>query len=226
MLHKVESKIEKSWYEILSDEFSKDYFCLLKSFLNTEKLEHQIFPKNSDVFNAYNLTPFDDVKVVILGQDPYHGVNQSHGLAFSVNDKVKFPPSLRNILKELVSDIGCDIPKSGNLTSWAEQGVLLLNVVLTVRARNAGSHQNKGWEFFTDATIKALSKKHKNIVFILWGKSAQSKEKLIDNDKHFILKAPHPSPLSSFRGFFGSKPFSQTNQYLLECKKKEIKWCL
>ncbi len=169
---------------------------------------------------------FHDVKVVILGQDPYHGVGQAHGLSFSVQDGIVFPPSLKNIFKELVDDIGCDYPTSGNLTKWAEQGVLLLNTVLTVRAGEANSHREKGWEYFTDATIRAISENLENVVFILWGRPAQMKEKLIDTSKHFILKAPHPSPLSSYRGFFGSKPFSKTNEYLLEHGKTPIDWCL
>lgn len=220
------NNIKNSWNDILSLEFSKDYFISLNNFINNEQSTHTIYPNNNDIFNAYNITPLESVKVVILGQDPYHGPNQAHGLAFSVQDGIKFPPSLQNIFKELSSDIGCNTPASGNLVSWAKQGVFLLNTVLTVRAANAGSHQKKGWEILTDTTIKAISDNCENVVFILWGKPAQSKERIIDTHKHFIIKAPHPSPLSSYRGFFGSKPFSLTNEYLRSNNKEEIDWCL
>ena len=223
---KIDPKIDKSWKIILKDEFSKDYFYTLKKFLIEEQKQYKVFPKNKDIFTAYNTTKFEDVKVVIIGQDPYHGDNQAHGLAFSVLDGTKFPPSLINIFKELSDDIGCKTPTTGNLIEWSKQGVFLINTVLTVRAHNASSHKDIGWEYFTDATISAINKHLQNIVFILWGKPAQMKEKLIDNSKHLILKAPHPSPLSSYRGFFGSKPFSSTNSYLKAHNKKEISWCL
>ena len=222
----IDFKLQHSWYEILKEELKKKYFCNLKLFLQNEKLKHTIYPKFSNIFNAYNSTEFSNVKVVILGQDPYHGLNQAHGLSFSVQDGVAIPPSLKNIFSELVDDIGCEFPKSGNLQYWANQGVMLLNTVLSVRASQANSHQKKGWENFTDTTIKAISDNLTNVVFILWGKPAQTKEKLIDNSKHLILKAPHPSPLSSYRGFFGSKPFSKSNNYLLSHNKTAIDWCL
>ena len=225
-MFEVNPKIDDSWSDVLASEFSKEYFSSLKLFLIEEQKYHKIFPANKNIFRAYNSTKFDDVKVVIIGQDPYHGVNQAHGLSFSVEDGEKFPPSLVNIFKELSADIGCSTPSSGNLSNWAEQGVFLINTVLTVRADSAASHRAKGWEYFTDATIEAISKNRENIVFILWGKPAQMKERIIESTKHLILKAPHPSPLSSYRGFFGSKPFSKTNEYLLAHSKKSINWCL
>ncbi len=225
-LYSVNPKIDESWKNVLKEEFTKKYFSSLKAFLVQEEKQYTVFPKNKDLFTAYNLVKFNDVRVVVIGQDPYHGENQAHGLAFSVQDGTKFPPSLVNILKELHEDIGCDFPKSGNLSKWAQQGVFLINAVLSVRAATAGSHRGKGWEYFTDATIKAISDKLENVVFILWGKPAQMKEKLIDTSKHLILKAPHPSPLSAYRGFFGSKPFSKTNKYLKMHAKAEIDWCL
>ncbi len=218
--------LHQSWRDALKDEFSKEYFLELENFLDTEYSEHKIYPARDDIFNAYNLTPLNRVKIVILGQDPYHGKGQGHGLAFSVKDGIKYPPSLVNIFKELSSDIGCSTPKSGNLTSWAKQGVFLINAVLTVRDSTPNSHRKKGWEKFTDATIEAISQKCENVVFILWGKPAQSKEKLIDETKHLILKAPHPSPLSSYRGFFNSRPFSLSNRYLQEYAKAEIEWSI
>lgn len=220
------NNITNSWNDILSLEFSKEYFTTLNNFILDEQSDYTIYPNTDDIFNAYNITSIEDIKVVVLGQDPYHGLGQAHGLAFSVLDGVKYPPSLHNIFKELSSDIGCDVPSSGNLTPWAKQGVFLINAVLTVRAGAAGSHQKKGWEMFTDATIKAISQNCENIVFILWGKPAQLKEKIIDSSKHLVLKAPHPSPLSSYRGFFGSKPFSLTNEYLKLHNKEEIDWCI
>ncbi|WP_297444001.1 uracil-DNA glycosylase [Sulfurimonas sp.] len=225
-MHLVNPKIDESWKNILQNEFTQDYFSNLKDFLIQEEKSYVVFPSNKDIFRAYNTTSFNDVKVVIIGQDPYHGENQAHGLAFSVIQNNKFPPSLVNIFKELNSDIGCELPKSGDLSKWSKQGVFLINTVLTVRAHEAGSHKGKGWENFTDATIKAINEHLEHVVFILWGKPAQLKEKLIDSSKHLILKAPHPSPLSSYRGFFGSKPFSQTNEYLKKYDKKEIDWCL
>ena len=223
---KIDPKIDPSWKEVLAEEFGKPYMVELKKFLLAEKQHYTIFPPGNKIFNAYNTTPFDKVKVVILGQDPYHGINQAHGLAFSVLDGVPFPPSLQNIFKELVDDIGCAYPKTSDLTPWAKQGVFLLNTVLTVRKGEANSHREKGWERFTDATIKAISDKKEHVVFILWGRPAQMKEKLIDTTKHCIIKSPHPSPLSAYRGFFGSKPFSRANGYLKSYGLEPIEWCL
>lgn len=220
----MEQNIKDSWKDKLFDEFQKPYFNLLKSFLEQEKKSYTIYPKEENIFAAFNNTPFEDVKVVILGQDPYHGVNQAHGLAFSVNDGIAHPPSLKNIFKELHDDLGCTIPKSGNLTSWAKEGVFLINAVLSVRANEANSHKNMGWEIFTNAVIKVLNEQKENLVFILWGAPATTKASLIDEKKHMILKAPHPSPLSSYRGFFGSKPFSKTNDYLRSHDIKPIEW--
>jgi len=220
----IDPKIESSWKEVLFDEFQKPYFSNLKNFLKLQKQNYTIYPKGSNIFAAFDNTPFDKVKVVILGQDPYHGANQAHGLAFSVNDNIPYPPSLQNIFKELKDDMSCNIPKSGNLTNWAKEGVFLLNTVLTVRANEANSHKNMGWEVFTDSVIKLLSDKKENLVFILWGSPASTKASLIDSKKHLILKAPHPSPLSSYRGFFGSKPFSKTNEYLVSKNIKPICW--
>lgn len=222
----IDPKIEDSWKKLLWDEFQKPYFTALKEFLIKEKKSHTIYPKGENIFNAFNKTPFDAVKVVILGQDPYHGPNQAHGLSFSVMDGVAYPPSLQNIFKELKEDIGCNIPKSGNLSSWAKEGVFLLNTVLTVRASEANSHRGQGWENFTDAVISLLSEKKEHLVFILWGSPAGAKASLIDQKKHLILKAPHPSPLSSYRGFFSSKPFSKTNEYLISKGKTPISWTL
>ncbi|HUH43175.1 MAG TPA: uracil-DNA glycosylase [Sulfurimonas sp.] len=222
----IDPKIENSWKEVLFDEFQKPYFGALKEFLLQEREHYTLYPKGENIFAAFNNTPFEAVKVVILGQDPYHGANQAHGLAFSVNDGVAHPPSLRNIFKELHDDIGCEIPKSGNLTHWAKEGVFLLNAALSVRAAEANSHKGRGWEIFTDAVIKELSQRRENLVFILWGAPAALKASLIDEKKHLILKAPHPSPLSSYRGFFGSKPFSKANEYLLSKRVKLIDWCI
>lgn len=217
-------KIEKSWQEVLQTEFDKPYFENLVGFVKQEYASNTIFPPAGQIFNAFNTCPFNNVKVVILGQDPYHGPGQAHGLCFSVNDGIQFPPSLQNIFKEIASDLGLSIPNSGNLTRWAEQGVLLLNATLTVRASQAGSHQGKGWEEFTDAVIKIISEKADNVVFILWGSYAIKKKALIDASKHCILTAPHPSPLSSYRGFFGCKHFSKTNEYLTSVGKTPIEW--
>lgn len=222
----INPKIQECWKILLDEEFKKPYFYALKDFLVNEKKNYAVYPKGSDIFNAFNLISYNDVKVVILGQDPYHGPNQAHGLAFSVNDNIAHPPSLQNIFKELQTDIGCDIPKSGNLTSWAKQGVFLLNTVLSVRANEANSHKNQGWENFTDAVIKKLSDTKNHLVFILWGASAGQKTSLIDSKKHLIIKAPHPSPLSSYRGFFGSKPFTKTNAYLIANSIEPINWVL
>ncbi len=222
----VNPKIEESWKKVLLEEFQKPYFETLKTFLVEEKKHHTIYPRGENIFAAFKHTPFENVEVVILGQDPYHGVGQAHGLSFSVQDGVPHPPSLQNIFKELKDDLGCNIPKSGNLTAWAKQGVFLLNTVLTVRASEANSHRNQGWENFTDAVIKTLSTQKEHLVFILWGSPAGAKASLIDGKKHLILRAPHPSPLSSYRGFFGSKPFSKSNDYLVAKGKKPIDWCL
>ncbi len=219
--------IEPSWKNALSSEFNKPYIKELENFLLTEKEQGKvIFPKKENIFRAFNLTPIDKIKVIILGQDPYHGDNQANGLSFSVNENIALPPSLKNIYKELHDDLGCSIPQHGDLTSWAEQGVLLLNTVLTVQRSAANSHRDKGWEKFTTEVIKTINNQCKNVVFILWGSPAASKELLIDGSKHLILKAPHPSPLSSYRGFFGCKHFSLANNYLKNNNKKEINWQL
>jgi len=218
--------IEKSWGEKLAKEFKSDYFKNLKLFLIEEKKKYRIFPEGRFIFNAYNKTPFDKVKVVILGQDPYHGLKQAHGLSFSVQKGIRKPPSLINIFKELKEDINFEIPDDGDLTKWAEQGVFLLNATLTVRESQAGSHQNKGWELFTDATIKILSEEKENLVFMLWGSFAQAKQSIIDTNKHFILKTVHPSPLSVNRGFWGCKHFSKANDFLLSKNIKPIDWSL
>ncbi len=217
-------KIEESWKKQLNNEFEKDYFIRLTHFIRDEYQTKQIFPPAKLIFNAFEHTPFDKVKVVILGQDPYHNDGQAHGLSFSVNDGIQFPPSLINIFKEINTDLGIPIPKSGNLTRWADQGVLLLNATLTVQAHQAGSHQNKGWENFTDEAIKKLAAERENIVFLLWGSYAQKKAAFIDGDKHLILKSVHPSPLSAHRGFFGNKQFSQINEYLISKGLTPIQW--
>ena len=217
-------KIEESWKSQLQDEFEKTYFKQLTEFVRSEYASHQIFPPAKLIFNAFEQCPFDRVKVVILGQDPYHGPGQAHGLCFSVNDGVDFPPSLRNIFKEIQADTGAPIPTSGNLERWAKQGVLLLNATLTVRAHLAGSHQKKGWELFTDAVIHLVANKSDHVVFILWGNYAISKGAFIDPQKHLILKSVHPSPLSASRGFFGNKQFSTANKYLEERGKEAVKW--
>lgn len=218
--------IHESWKEALKAEFTQAYMEELKSFLVEEKKQYTVFPQGSHIFNAFNSTPFDKVKVVILGQDPYHGAGQAHGLSFSVQKGIKFPPSLQNIFKELVDDIGCDYPQSGDLSHWANEGVLLLNTLLTVRSGEPFSHKDRGWERFTDQVIRTLNERRDHIVFILWGAPAQKKSALIDSTKHWILRAPHPSPLSSYRGFFGSKPFSSTNRYLQSNGIQPINWCL
>ncbi|MFA6185185.1 MAG: uracil-DNA glycosylase [Candidatus Shapirobacteria bacterium] len=221
----MEVKIESSWKEVLQKEFSEEYFSKLVEFIKSEYKKTTVYPPAKFIFNAFELTPFDKVKVIILGQDPYHGVNQANGLAFSVNDEVVTPPSLVNIYKEIESDLGKKtINKNGNLENWAKQGVLMLNATLTVQAHMAGSHQNKGWERFTDAVIKILSEQKENLVFILWGGYAQKKGNIIDESKHLVIKSVHPSPLSAYNGFFGSKPFSQTNSYLIFNDKEPIIW--
>lgn len=218
--------LEASWLAVLKDEFEKPYMKDLRKFLQSEKESGQIvYPKNADIFRAFNNTPFDRVKVVILGQDPYHGPNQAHGLSFSVQKGIAIPKSLINIYKELATDIpGFVKPAHGNLESWAQQGVLLLNATLTVRAGEAASHQKKGWEIFTDEVIRQLSEKREGVVFILWGAYAQSKIPLIDASKHYIIKSVHPSPLSVERGFWGSKPFSKANEYLIKNGQDPIDW--
>lgn len=224
--NRISPLIENSWKQELAEEFSSAYFFELKKFLVEEKRNFPIYPPGSDIFAAFNYTTFQNVRVVILGQDPYHGPNQANGLCFSVQDGVSKPPSLRNIFKELSSDLAYPIPESGNLEKWAKQGVLLLNATLTVRKSQAGSHQGKGWEKFTDAIIQRISEKKQNLVFILWGNFAQAKESIIDSSKHYIIKSPHPSPFSADRGFFGSKPFSKTNAYLKQTGQQEINWQL
>lgn len=216
--------IENDWLEPLQTEFSKPYYSKLYKFVKSEYESRQIFPPIGDIFNAYSYTPLSNVKVVILGQDPYHDVNQAHGLCFSVNKGIDIPPSLVNIYKELHDDLGCYIPNNGYLKKWADQGVMLLNTVLTVRAHQANSHRDMGWEQFTDATIRILNEQDRPIVYMLWGRPAQMKASMLDNPKHLVLKAPHPSPLSSYRGFFGCKHFSQANDFLREQGLEPIDW--
>lgn len=214
------------WNEVLHDEIRKSYFAKLLQFVQQERAQHQVFPPEPEVFSAFALTPYREVKVLLLGQDPYHDHNQAHGLCFSVRPGIKPPPSLVNIFKELRNDVGCTIPKDGFLESWAKQGVLLLNTVLTVRAHEANSHKGQGWEQFTDAVIQKVNQKTEPVVFLLWGNPAQKKEKLIDRSRHFIIKGVHPSPLSASNGFFGSKPFSAVNSVLKQHGHAEINWCL
>ncbi|MCQ2257245.1 MAG: uracil-DNA glycosylase [Bacteroidaceae bacterium] len=216
--------IEPSWKEKLQGEFDKPYFDRLIQFVKEEYSSYTCYPPGRMIFNAFNLCPFDSVKVVLIGQDPYHEPGQAHGLCFSVNDGIAFPPSLRNIFQEIKTDVGTEIPLSGNLTRWAEQGVLLLNATLTVRAHAAGSHQKQGWEEFTDAVIQTISAEKQHVVFILWGSYAQSKAKLIDSTRHCILRSAHPSPLSAYRGFFGNHHFSLCNRYLSENNINPITW--
>ena len=216
--------ITNDWMELLKDQFEMDYYKNLRTFLVHEYSSATVYPDKYDIFNALNYTTYNDVKVVILGQDPYHGPKQAHGLSFSVKPGVPAPPSLVNIYKELRDDLGCTIPNNGYLKKWADQGVLLLNTSLTVRAAEANSHRNKGWEIFTDAVISILNKREKPIVFIFWGSNAISKEKLITNTAHYIIKSPHPSPLSAHRGFLGSKPFSKTNSFLQSHGEEVIDW--
>jgi len=217
--------IEPSWKAVLSNEFKKPYFKSLQNFISDEMAKYQVFPSKKNIYTAFELTPFDEVKVVIIGQDPYHGEHQANGLCFSVNDTIPHPPSLVNIFKEIHSDLGKPIPESGNLSHWAKQGVLLLNATLTVRMHEAGSHQGKGWEIFTDEVIRLVAKEKENIVFLLWGGFAQKKAKLIDTSKHIILKCGHPSPLSANKGhWFGNKHFSKTNTLLVQFGKSPIIW--
>lgn len=212
------------WNDILGEELVKSYFKNLEEFLTEEYSNQEVFPKQEDLFNALHLTPYSQVKVVILGQDPYHGPNQAHGLSFSVKPGVETPPSLKNIFKELQTDLGCYIPNNGHLTNWAKQGVLLLNTVLTVRSGQAHSHRGKGWETFTDQVIAKLNEREQPVIFILWGKPAQSKLKLINTKRHHIISSAHPSPLSAYRGFFGSRPFSKVNEFLKASGVQEIDW--
>ena len=220
----IQPQIEESWRIILKEEFQKEYFSKLKSFLTLEKKLHPIYPKEKDIFSAFNLCSFEKTKVVVLGQDPYHGPKQAHGLSFSVPRGIKPPPSLKNIFKELYADLNFEIPNHGDLTLWTQQGVLLLNSTLTVRAKQAASHQKKGWEQFTNRVIKEISDRKEGVVFLLWGKSAQDKKVLIDSAKHHILIAPHPSPFSAHSGFFGCKHFSKTNSLLSQQNQKSINW--
>ena len=217
-------KIEESWKQVLADEWNKDYFINLTHFVRNEYATSQVFPPGREIFAAFDATPFDKVKVVIIGQDPYHDVNQANGLCFSVRDGIPFPPSLLNIFKEIENALGTPIPASGDLSRWAHQGVLLLNSTLTVRAHSAGSHQNKGWEQFTDEVILQLAQRKENLVFILWGAYAIKKGAFINRMKHLVLTSPHPSPLSAYRGFFGNKHFSLTNEYLIKHGKQPIEW--
>ena len=220
----MEVKIENSWKQQLSGEFDKEYFKDLVDFVKSEYATSKVYPPGRLIFSALELCSFDNLRVVIIGQDPYHGPNQANGLCFSVNDEVKIPPSLVNIFKEIRSDLGKEIPKSGNLKRWADQGVLLLNATLTVRASSPGSHQNKGWETFTDEIISRVSNQKKGVVFILWGAYAQKKGEVIDVAKHHIISSSHPSPFSADRGFFGSRPFSQVNEFLRKTGENEINW--
>ena len=213
-----------TWNEILAEEMEKDYYQELQAFVQKRRAEVRVFPEEKNVFNALELTPFESVKVVILGQDPYHGFGQAHGLSFSVQKEIPLPPSLKNIYKELQEDIGGELPTEGDLSHWAKQGVLLLNTVLTVEEGNANSHKGKGWERLTNRLIESLNELKHPVIFILWGKPAQDKEKLIINPNHVILKAPHPSPLSAYRGFFGSKPFSRVNGILIQQGQTPIRW--
>lgn len=222
----MDNLLKNDWYEILEEEFQKSYYIELQEFLKKEFETATIFPKLDLIFQALNTTSFKGVKVVILGQDPYHGEGQAHGLSFSVQPGVKHPPSLRNLFLELREDQGSAIPEEGTLLKWSEQGVLLLNTVLTVRKGEANSHKGRGWETFTDEIIKSLNEREQPLVFVLWGKHAQQKKLLINEDRHFVIESPHPSPFSARRGFFGSKPFSRANQFLREHQQDEIDWCL
>jgi uracil-DNA glycosylase len=217
-------KIETSWSEKLTPEFGQPYFSELVDFVKVEYNCHKVFPPGKLIFNAFEHCPFNKVKVVILGQDPYHGHGQAHGLCFSVPENIAFPPSLQNIFQEINNDLGIPVPVSGNLERWADQGVFLLNATLTVRAHQAGSHQNKGWETFTDKVIHLLAGERENLVFMLWGSYAQQKGKFIDNSRHLLLESVHPSPLSAYRGFFGNRHFSRANEYLISHRISPIQW--
>lgn len=222
----VNPQISPGWKKALEEEFRQPYFAALKSFLLEERKKYSVYPPGPQIFSAFNATDFEDVKVVMLGQDPYHGPGQAHGLCFSVPPGIRKPPSLQNILKELREDLGIAIPEHGSLVPWAEQGVLLLNATLTVRANTAGSHQKKGWERFTDKAIYKLARERENLVFMLWGRFAQAKKVLIDPEKHCILEAAHPSPLSAHNGFFGCRHFSRANAYLKQSGKEAVNWQL
>jgi uracil-DNA glycosylase len=217
-------KLPLSWHNILAEELEKPYFIQLQEFLAEERKSYCIYPPEREVFSAFELTPYEQVNVFLLGQDPYHGKNQAHGLCFSVKPEIKPPPSLMNIFKELKTDIGCEIPNHGYLVNWAKQGILMLNAVLTVKSGVANSHKNKGWETFTDAVIDKVNQKPDPVIFVLWGGYAQKKLKLIDTAKHLVIKSAHPSPLSARHGFFGSKPFSTINETLRSWDKPEIDW--
>ena len=217
-------KISESWKNLLQEEFNKPYFEELTRFVKTEYSAGQVFPAGRNIFRAFDKCPFDKLKVVIIGQDPYHGVGQANGLCFSVDDGVQYPPSLQNIFKEIHDDIGSPIPSSGNLDRWAEQGVLLLNAVLTVRAHQAASHAGRGWEQFTDAVVRAIAQRKEGVVYMLWGNYAQRKGQIADPERNLILKSVHPSPLSVYRGFFGCKHFSKANDYLIKSGKEPIVW--
>ena len=225
-MQKIDPVIEAGWKSVLMDQFQSSYFRTLKEFLEEEKKKHTLYPPGRLIFNAFQRTPFDRVKVVILGQDPYHGKGQAHGLCFSVPQGIPKPPSLVNIFKELYSDLDIPIPEHGNLEKWAGQGVLLINATLTVRDSQAGSHQKRGWETFTNRVIEVVSQEKSGVVFLLWGRFAQAKESLIDNGKHLILKSAHPSPLSAYNGFFGCRHFSKTNDYLKKQEETGIDWTL
>ena len=225
-MQKIDPVIEAGWKSVLMDQFQSPYFRTLKEFLEEEKKKYTLYPPGRLIFNAFQRTPFDRVKVVILGQDPYHGKGQAHGLCFSVPQGIPKPPSLVNIFKELHSDLGIPIPEHGNLEKWADQGVLLINATLTVRDSQAGSHQKRGWETFTNRVIEVVSQEKSGVVFLLWGRFAQAKESLIDNGKHLILKSAHPSPLSAYNGFFGCRHFSKTNDYLKKQEETGIDWTL
>jgi uracil-DNA glycosylase len=218
--------IEEGWKKVLWEEFQAPYFGELKQFLISEREHYTIYPPGPQIFNAFHHCPFDRVKVVILGQDPYHGKGQAHGLCFSVPPGIPQPPSLVNIFKELQDDLGIPVPEHGSLVKWADQGVFLLNATLTVRAGQAGSHQNRGWETFTDAVIRKISEENSGVVFLLWGRYAQAKENLVDGLKHLVLKAAHPSPFSAYNGFFGCRHFSRTNEFLVEQGREPVDWSL
>lgn len=224
IIHLGDIMIGNEWDTLLVNEYKKDYFKELEDFVINEYKTKVVYPKISEIYNAFRYTPYNDIKVVIIGQDPYHGENQAEGLCFSVKKGVPKPPSLVNIFKELKEDLGYNIPKHGSLISWTKEGVLLLNAVLTVEKDKAASHKGRGWETFTDEVIKIINKKDTPVVFILWGNYARSKKKLITNDKHFIIESAHPSPLSCYNGFFGSKPFSKTNKFLINSGIKPINW--
>ncbi|MFC0471642.1 uracil-DNA glycosylase [Halalkalibacter kiskunsagensis] len=218
--------VTNDWAKVIGDEFEKEYYHKLKTFLNDEYRQDIVYPPKDEVFNALTYTSYQKTKVVIIGQDPYHGPNQAQGLSFSVKQTEAIPPSLKNIYKELHADLGCDIPSHGSLVSWAKQGVLLLNTVLTVRHKGPASHKGQGWELFTDAVIKALNERSEPVIFVLWGKHAQAKKELITNKQHATIDSPHPSPFSANRGFFGSRPFSKINQLLIKNGKDPISWCI